>query len=75
MGLERIVRAADGEDCVAFQKIQDFICRIIASSLSCEEICKTIGADSLGYLKIEDFSKMVGDLPLCRACFDRKYPV
>ena len=49
--------------------------QLIASSLSCEEICKTIGADSLGYLKIEDFSKMVGDLPLCRACFDRKYPV
>ena len=38
-------------------------------------IAKQIGADSLGYLKIEDFSKMVGNLPLCKACFDNKYPV
>lgn len=49
--------------------------QLIAASLTAEEICSYIGADSLGYLKIEDFTKMVGDLPLCRACFDRQYPV
>lgn len=47
---------------------------LIASSLTPEEICKQIGADSLGYLKIEDLSKMTGELPLCKACFDGNYP-
>ena len=49
--------------------------QLIASSNTTEEIRKHIGADSLGYLKIEDFKKMVGDLPICKACFDGKYPV
>ena len=48
---------------------------LIASKHTPEEIAKQIGADSLGYLKIEDFSKMVGNLPLCKACFDNQYPV
>lgn len=48
---------------------------LIASKLTNEEIMEQIGADSLGYLKIKDFQKMVGDLPLCRACFDNQYPV
>ena len=48
---------------------------LIASKHTPEEIAKQIGADSLGYLKIEDFRRMVGDLPLCKACFDNKYPV
>ncbi|MGN0243035.1 MAG: amidophosphoribosyltransferase [Lachnospiraceae bacterium] len=49
--------------------------QLIASNLSCEEIRKQIGAESLGYLKIEDFQKMVGDLPLCKACFNNQYPI
>lgn len=49
--------------------------QLIASAYDPEEICKRIGADSLGYLKIEDFSKMVGDLPICKACFNQEYPV
>ena len=49
--------------------------QLIASSHSTEEICNSIGADSLGYMKIEDLSKMTGDLPLCKACFDNIYPV
>lgn len=49
--------------------------QLIASSYTIEEICSQIGADSLGYLKIEDFKKMVGQLPICKACFDGKYPV
>ena len=48
---------------------------LIASKHTPEEIANQIGADSLGYLNIEDFSKMVGDLPLCKACFDNQYPV
>lgn len=48
--------------------------QLVASSHSCEEICSRIGADSLGYLKIEDLSQMTGDLPLCKACFDNDYP-
>lgn len=49
--------------------------QLIASSHSVEEIRQLIGADSLGYMKIEDLQSMVGDLPLCKACFDSKYPM
>ncbi|MGN1267353.1 MAG: amidophosphoribosyltransferase [Dorea sp.] len=49
--------------------------QLIAASHSLEEIRNRIGADSLGYLKIEDFRKMVDTLPLCTACFSNEYPV
>lgn len=49
--------------------------QLIASCHSSEEICQKIGADSLGYMKIEDLSQMTQDLPLCKACFDNHYPV
>ena len=49
--------------------------QLIASHHSTEEIRENIGADSLAYLKIEDFKIMVGDLPLCKACFDNDYPI
>lgn len=49
--------------------------QLIASAHSTEEIRRLIGADSLGYMKIEDLQSMVGDLPLCRACFDNQYPM
>ena len=49
--------------------------QLIAAEHSTEEVCKCIGADSLAYLRIEDFKTMVGKLPLCTACFDGKYPV
>ncbi len=48
---------------------------LIANSYSKDEICKKIGADSLEYMHIEDLSKMVGGLGICKACFDNKYPV
>ena len=48
--------------------------QLIASSHSCEEICSQIGADSLGYLKLEDLDEMTYHLPLCRACFNNQYP-
>ena len=49
--------------------------QLIANEFSTEEICKKIGADSLGYMSLEDFPMMTGDLPICRACFDAQYPV
>lgn len=49
--------------------------QLIASSHTADQICAQIGADSLGYMKIEDFKQMTGDLPLCKACFDSHYPV
>jgi len=49
--------------------------QLIASKHSTEEVCKNIGADSLKYLEIEDFKDMVGDLPICKACFNNDYPV
>lgn len=48
--------------------------QLIASSHSCEDICSKIGADSLGYLKLEDLDEMTYHLPLCRACFNNQYP-
>ncbi|MCR5837353.1 MAG: amidophosphoribosyltransferase [Lachnospiraceae bacterium] len=49
--------------------------QLIASEHSVDFICNNIGADSLQYLEIEDFKTMVGDLPICKACFDNNYPV
>ena len=49
--------------------------QLIASEHSAEDIRQSIGADSLSYLRIEDFKSMVGDLPLCTACFNNDYPV
>ncbi len=49
--------------------------QLIASEHSTEEVCKNIGADSLGYLAIEDLHTMTGGLPICSACFDNDYPV
>lgn len=49
--------------------------QLIANKMSVKEICDMIGADSLGYMEIEDFKSMVGDLPICKACFDNNYPV
>lgn len=47
---------------------------LLAHSMTTEEICESIGADSLEYMALEDFAEMTGDLPLCKACFDSKYP-
>ncbi len=49
--------------------------QLIASHHSTEEIRKLIGADSLGYLEINDLQTIVGKLPLCKACFDNHYPI
>lgn len=49
--------------------------QLIANSFTAKEICKRIGADSLGYMQLEDLQEMTGELPLCKACFDRNYPM
>ena len=57
----------------------DFATRaeLIAPGLSVDDICRSIGADSLGYISLEGLVASVG-LPkrqLCRACFDGVYPI
>ena len=50
---------------------------LIACHHTVEEIAKIIGADSLGYLPIEDVAKICPDSTcggICSACFDGKYP-
>ena len=49
--------------------------QLIAHNRSVDEICKMIGADSLGYLPIECLHEMSGNLPICTACFSGKYPI
>jgi amidophosphoribosyltransferase len=57
----------------------DFATRaeLIAPGLSEEEICRSIGADSLAYISLEGLVASVGRpmKKLCRACFDGNYPV
>ena len=57
----------------------DFATRaeLIANGLSPEEICASIGADSLHYISLDDLVEAT-TVPmdnLCRACFDGTYPV
>ncbi len=49
--------------------------QLIAYNRSIEEIRQIIGADSLGYLKIERLEEMVGGLSICKGCFTGKYPM
>lgn len=49
--------------------------QLIAATHSEEEICKMIGADSLGYMQTDYLEGMAGGLPLCKACFDGNYPM
>ena len=47
---------------------------LIANNFTVEEIKDRIGADSLGYMRLEDLNDTVEGLPLCRACFEGVYP-
>lgn len=49
--------------------------QLLAASHSVEEIRRIIGADSLGYMRVEDLPSTVGGLSLCTACFDGHYPI
>jgi len=57
----------------------DFATRaeLIATGLTTDEICRSIDADSLGYVSLEDLVEAT-NVPmdnLCRACFDGVYPI
>ena len=48
---------------------------LIACKYSVDEICKIIGADSLGYLSCENVTKLADSTTgFCTACFDGNYP-
>lgn len=50
--------------------------QLIAHNNTVEEICKKIGADSLGYLDGERLHELIGgDMGYCDACFSGNYPV
>ena len=49
--------------------------QLIAYNRSVEEIRQIIGADSLGYLKIERLKELVNGLDICEGCFTGKYPM
>ncbi|HEX2175131.1 MAG TPA: amidophosphoribosyltransferase [Nocardioidaceae bacterium] len=57
----------------------DFATRaeLIATGLATDEICRSIGADSLAYISLEELvaATEVPEERLCRACFDGVYPV
>ncbi|MFY9915995.1 MAG: amidophosphoribosyltransferase, partial [Nocardioidaceae bacterium] len=57
----------------------DFATRaeLIANGLNTEEICRSIGADSLAYVSLDGLVEASGVAKndLCRACFDGVYPV
>ena len=49
--------------------------QLIAYERSVEDICKIIGADSLGYLKMERLEEMAEGLEICKGCFTGQYPL
>jgi amidophosphoribosyltransferase len=57
----------------------DFATRgeLIASGLEVEEIRRSIGADSLGYVSLEGLiaATQISESKLCQACFTGKYPI
>jgi amidophosphoribosyltransferase len=50
---------------------------LIASSLSVEQICQTIGADSLAFVSLDGLTAASAQPAdkLCRACFTGDYPI
>ncbi len=57
----------------------DFATRaeLIANGMTVDEICRSIGADSLAYVELDELvaATQLGKDDLCRACFDGVYPV
>lgn len=47
---------------------------LIACKHSVKEIADIIGADSLGYLPVEQLKEMIGNNSYCSACFSGDYP-
>jgi amidophosphoribosyltransferase len=57
----------------------DFASRaeLIANGLTVEQVCASIGADSLGYVSLEELvsATTLPESRLCRACFTGEYPI
>ena len=57
----------------------DFATRaeLIAPGLRVDEICRSLGADSLGYISLDALTEATHRpaADLCRACFDGRYPI
>lgn len=50
--------------------------QLMAYNHTVDEICRLIGADSLGYLDISRLGELAGkELGYCDACFSGNYPV
>jgi amidophosphoribosyltransferase len=51
--------------------------KLLANQCTMDEICKYLGADSIGYLDIEGMVRACGGSPnsFCLACFNGDYPV
>lgn len=49
--------------------------QLIAYNRSVEEIRKMIGADSLGYLRMDRLRELVDGLEICNGCFTGSYPI
>ena len=49
--------------------------QLIAYNRTIEDICDTLGADSLGYLKLNRLPELAEGLPICSGCFSGKYPM
>lgn len=49
--------------------------QLIAHNRTIEEVRNMIGADSLGYLKIERLSEMAEGRSICKGCFTGTYPL
>ena len=49
--------------------------QLIAYNRTIDDICKVIGADSLGYLEIGRLEELSEGLPICKGCFTGKYPL
>lgn len=49
--------------------------QLIAYQKTIDEIRDILGADSLGYLRVERLEEMVDGLPICKGCFTGTYPM
>lgn len=49
--------------------------QLIAHGRTIEQIRQILGADSLGYLKLERLKDLSGGQPICTACFSGDYPI
>ena len=49
--------------------------QLIAYNRTIEEIRQIIGADSLGYLKVERLPELTGGRQICNGCFTGKWPI